>query len=378
MNKNMFDPRFDLKSLGWDEFFHKSFEPYSRRSCVPGRVASVQRGLYQVFTNRCELSCKVSGRLRHESARQECLPAAGDWVAVSPRYDEASGTVAGVLPRKSQFVRGAAGDKTQGQIVAANVDNVFVMTALTHDFNPRRIERYLVLAWESGALPVILLNKADLCADRDRKMVEAEALAMGAPVHVTSVVEGTGLQELRAYVRAGKTVALLGSSGVGKSTLINYLAGRELQATQEVRSHDGRGRHTTTSRQLILLPGGGLALDTPGMRELQLWERQDELVGEQESVHQSGIDRMFSDIESLAQQCYFRDCSHNGEPDCAIQTALADGGLDPARVRSYEKLRKELQYQQRRLDKAAEIREKKKWKKLCRLAAERAATKRRG
>jgi ribosome biogenesis GTPase len=361
----MLDNQIDLQSLGWDEFFRKAFESYRRAGCVAGRIAEEHRGIYKVLTTRGELSGTLAGKLRYESAQSVNLPAAGDWVAVQPRYEESASTIAGVLPRKSQFVRGAAGDRTEGQIVGANVDTIFLMTALNNDFNLRRVERYLVMAWESGAQPVVLLSKSDLCLDPNQKMMEVQALAIGAPVHATSVYEETGLNALRCYFRPGKTVGLVGSSGVGKSTLINYFAGRQIQRTQEIRSHDGRGRHTTTTRQLILLPGGGLVLDTPGMRELQLWEGQD-----------AGLVRAFSDIESLAEQCYYRDCSHSNEPDCAVRAALADKELDPARLRSYEKLQKELRYQERKQDKAAEIREKNKWKKLCRLASEKAATKR--
>jgi ribosome biogenesis GTPase len=362
----MIESLVDLQSLGWDEFFQKHFEPYGRSGCVPGRIAQEHRGIYQVLTDRGDLSGSVSGKLRHESAGREHLPAAGDWVAVRPRYEEATSTIVAVLPRRSQFARGAAGARTERQIVAANVDTIFLMTSLNSDFNVRRMERYLVMAWESGAQPVVLLTKSDLCTHPEQEMMAAQALAIGAPVHVISLLEKTGLDALSCYFGAGETVALLGSSGVGKSTLINYLVGSQVQRTREVRSQDGRGRHTTISRQLILLPSGGLVLDTPGMRELQLWDGHD------------GIERAFSDIESLAEQCYYRDCRHNGEPDCAVQSALAEDKLDPEKFRSYEKLEKELRYQERKQDKSAEIQEKNRWKKLCRLASEKAAIKRRG
>ena len=373
----MLDNQVDLGSLGWDEFFQKFFLPYSGRDLVPGRIASEHRGKYLVLTGPGEqLSGTLSGKLRYQSNWRGDLPVAGDWVAMRQRHGDCTATIVGVLPRKSQFVRGAAGVKTEGQIIAANIDTVFLVMALNSDFNLRRIERYLVMASQSGAQPAVVLSKSDLCSDPKHKTTQVAALAMGAPVHVVSVVNQTGLEELPFYVAPGKTVAMLGSSGVGKSTLINYLAGKEVQKTQDVRVHDGRGKHTTTSRQLILLPGGGLVLDTPGMRELQLWDEPD-LNKRPLPGTPPGIDQAFSDIASLANQCYFRNCSHDGEPNCAIQSALAEGG-DPARFRSYQKLQKELRYQERRRDKAAHTKEKTKWKKLCRMAREKAERKRGG
>jgi len=375
----MHEDRFDLSSIGFDHFFSESFEPFIQKGCIPGRVARQDRGAYTIWTELGELSGSLSGKLRHDSFNGQQLPVAGDWVAVRPRYEEGGSTIVAVLPRKSQFMRGAAGPRPEGQIVAANVDSVFLMMAMDRDFNPRRIERYLVMAWQSGAQPVVLLSKSDLCPEPLERSREIEALAPGAPVHVTSVVNETGLQALCGYLEPGQTVALLGSSGVGKSTLINYLAGRTVQRTGDVRRHDGRGRHTTTSRELILLPGGGLVLDTPGMRELQLWDVSDSSTdGSPGPDRSAGFDRTFGDIESLASRCYYRDCSHRNEPDCAVQAALAENLLEQERFRSYQKLQKELRYQERRQDKALEIREKNKWKKLCRLAKEKSATKRRG
>ncbi len=238
--------------------------------------------------------------------------------------------------------------------------------SLNQDFNPRRIERYLIVAWNSGASPVIVLSKADLCADAAARVEEIQAVAAGIPLHVISIVSQAGLDALTPYFRSGQTVALLGSSGVGKSTLINHLLGREQQRVQAVREDDDRGRHTTTHRELILLPPGGLVLDTPGMRELQLWDGQD------------GMPRAFDEIEELASRCYFRNCQHQDEPHCAVREALETGALDPARYRNYDKLQRELHYLEIKQDRGAQIAQKAKWKKLTRLASKRSEMKRRG
>jgi ribosome biogenesis GTPase len=261
-------------------------------------------------------------------------------------------------------VRKAAGTRTDEQVVGANIDTIFLVTSLNQDFNLRRIERYLLVAWESGASPVIVLSKADLCDDLADKLAEIQTVASGVPIHAVSVVREDGLKELAPYFRHGQTVALLGSSGVGKSTLINHLLGRDVQRVQEIREHDGRGQHTTTHRELILLPQGGLVLDTPGMRELHLWEGEESL------------QLAFDDIEALAANCHFSDCQHRDEPRCAVRDALAKGTLDVARYQSYEKLQKELKHVARKQDINAQLTEKKKWKKLSRLATQRGEAKR--
>ena len=311
----------DLEGLGWDPTFAAAFHELARPGLVPGRVALGQRGLYVVGTAEGEKSGALAGRLRHRAARPAELPAVGDWVAIAVQGKTA--TIHAVLPRRSAFSRKLAGLATHEQVVAANVDTLFLVCGLDEDFNPRRIERSLVLAWESGASPVLLLNKAD--AVHEARLDEARLAAPSVPVHVVSGLVGTGLDDLTPYLVRGQTVALLGSSGVGKSTLINRLAGQDVQATREVRARDGRGQHATTRRELIRLPGGALLIDTPGWRELQLWAEGD------------GLDRAFEDVAVLAAGCRFRDCAHGEEPGCAVRAALA-----PDRLRSYRKLQAEL------------------------------------
>lgn len=354
-----------LSDYGWNDFFELHFQPYSRSGYKAGRVVLEYNHLYRVYTEQRELLADIAGKLRHEAASRADLPVVGDWVVVQPRSEEAKATIHAVLPRQSKFVRKVAGSRTEEQIVGANIDTVFLVTSLNQDFNLRRLERYLVVALESGASPVIVLSKADLCDEVEEKLALIQTMAKDVPVHAISVIEQNGLEVLKPYFRHGRTVALLGSSGVGKSTLINHLIGRDLQKVKEVREHDGRGQHTTTHRELILLPQGGLVLDTPGMRELRLWEGE-------ESLHLA-----FDDVEELARSCYFTDCQHRDEPRCAIREALSEGTLDAARYESYEKLQKELKHVALKQDVNAQITEKKKWKKLSRLASQRAQTKRR-
>jgi ribosome biogenesis GTPase len=304
-----------LEALGWSEFFADAFAPYEPEGLIPGRVAVQERGAVVLFT--------AAGTLQATGSA-----VAGDWVAVQPIPGEERGIVRRVLPRRTRFARKEPW-LTEEQVVAANVDTAFLVTDCGRDFKPRRLERYLTATWDSGADPVIVLTKSDLADDVWETLAEAEAVAFGVPVHAVSSVTGAGLDELEPYLAAGRTIALLGSSGVGKSTLANRLLGEELLATGDLR-RDGRGRHTTTHRELVLLPGGALLLDTPGMRELQLW------------ADESALDETFGDVAALAEQCRFTDCAHASEPDCAVRAALAAGTLPRVRWESYRKLQREL------------------------------------
>lgn len=339
--------------LGWNDYLNNQFAPYEEQGYTVGRVMLEHKSIYRVETENGEYLAEVSGKYRFEAESREDYPAVGDWVVLSERPSERKATIQGLLPRFSKFSRKAAGLTTEEQIVAANVDTVFLVQSLNYDFNARRLERYLIMAWESGATPVIVLTKADLCEDVAARIKDVEAVALGVPVFAVSVKDETGLEELAPYFTTGKTVALLGSSGAGKSTLTNFLLGEEKQVIQEVRGDDDKGRHTTTYRELYLLPTGGLVLDTPGMRELQLWEADGATVGQS-----------FQDVEELAEQCYFRDCKHENEPSCAVREAIREGTLEEARYQSYVKLQRELAYLERKTNKRAQLAEKDKWKKI--------------
>jgi ribosome biogenesis GTPase len=334
-----------LRRLGWSDELEDAFAEHGERGLVPGRIAVQHRGAYDVYTEAGELSARVAGRLRHEAAGPQDLPAAGDWVAL----DAAAAVIHAMLPRRTKISRKTAWAETEEHVLAANVDVVLVLTALTGDLNLRRLERYLTTVWESGAMPAVVLTKTDLVPDFEAAMLAAESVAIGVPVHAVSSVTGVGVEEILAYTAGNRTIALLGSSGVGKSTLLNRLVGEDLLPVQEVAA-DGRGRHTTTRRELVLLPGEGLVLDTPGMRELQLWD-----AGE-------GFGAAFEDVEALASGCRFNDCSHTREPGCAVLGAVDEGRLELDRLRSWRKLQRELAALARKQDQRLRSEERRKYR----------------
>jgi ribosome biogenesis GTPase / thiamine phosphate phosphatase len=344
-----------LTALGWDATFGSAFAPFSRAGLVPARVVAEHRDRYVIATERGAAAAVVAGRLRHEATSRVDLPAVGDWVAatnVASSADTAS--VHAVLPRRSAFVRKVAGEETAAQIVAANVDVALVVTALPGDVNPRRLERYLALAWESGALPVLVLTKTDLAEDVHAHVAAAQSVAPGVDVIALSSVTGDGIDALERLLQTGRTAVLLGSSGAGKSTLVNRLLGAERLRTGDVRE-DGKGRHTTTHRELVRLHRGALLIDTPGMRELQLWDAD------------SGLGAAFADISVLAAQCRFRDCRHDTEPECAVRAGVESGALPAERLKSWRQLGRELAHLARRQDELAAAAAKSRTKSLERL-----------
>jgi ribosome biogenesis GTPase / thiamine phosphate phosphatase len=335
------------EALGWNAFFAEAFTPYDNQGLLPARVAVQHRGAYVLLTEAGELWGLLPGGLAH-TVGADRQPVVGDWVAARPLPGERKAIIDAVLPRKTKFSRKEVWTRTEEQVVAANVDTVFLVTALGRDLSLRRLERYLTMAWESGATPAIVLTKTDLFPEEvESAVADIETIAIGIPVHAVSGVTGDGLDELGSYLLAGTTVALLGSSGVGKSTLVNRLCGRELLPTQDVRA-DGRGRHTTSHRELVLLPGGGLLLDTPGMRELQLWNADD------------GLDAAFRDLAELAERCRFSNCAHETEPGCAVLAAVESGSLGFERLESYRKLQRELHVLAVKQDKALAAHERRK------------------
>jgi ribosome biogenesis GTPase len=327
-----------LAALGWSEFFESQYQSLGTPDLVRARVAVEYQDRYHLLGAEGPLWAQLSGTLlREANTTRVRRPAVGDWVGVQPSAGEGMATIVHLFERRTRFVRQAAGKKPELQVVAANIDAVFVVTSFLQDFNARRIERYLTCVHESGARGVLVLNKIDLCPDPQPLIEQAHALAPGTPVLAASATEPRGLDALRAEIDAHGTIALVGSSGVGKSTLVNWLLGAEVQKTAPVREHDGRGRHTTTHRELILMPGGGILIDTPGMRELQLWSAAD------------GLSEAFPEVATLAGKCRFRDCRHLSEPGCAVQRALRQGTLARERFDGYLALRAEIEAAGRRL-----------------------------
>jgi ribosome biogenesis GTPase len=338
-----------LSDLGWDDDRVRDFEPWAGKADLqPGRVIIGFNYLYRVGIDEGEIDAVLAGRMKHHAESQGELPAVGDWIVLRKRPDEDRGAIVAVLPRRSRFSRRMAGNVTDEQVVAANIDVVFIVMGLDNDYSVRRLERYLLMARESGAAPVVLLTKPDLCPDLPAYLADVVAASGDAPVHVINPKLSEGMDHVAQYAAAGQTAALLGSSGVGKSTIINSLVGSQLRRTREVREADSKGRHTTTHRELVALPDGGLMIDTPGMRELQLWD--------------ASVRETFDDIEALAAECHFTDCRHRDEPRCAVKAAVDEGRLPAARLASYHTLQDELAYLARQQDERAQIETKRRGK----------------
>jgi ribosome biogenesis GTPase len=357
------DSPVDLDDLGWDDYFSGAFQSVKIPGVIPGRVVTVEKDSCRVLTASGELAAQLSGRMRYTADGGDEYPAVGDWLALRPLPGELKAVIQAILPRKTWFSRQVSGGrerisggKTLEQVVAANVDTVFIVSGLDggRNLNLRRIERYLAIARVSGATPVIVLNKVDLCGDIEARIRQVKTAASGVPIHAVSATARTGIDSLKQYLEKGTTAAFLGSSGVGKSALINALLGEERLATAEVRESDREGVHTTTRRELIFLPGAGAVIDTPGMREIQVWGDEKRLDG------------AFGDIVEIARNCHFSDCRHNTEPGCAVRAAVQRGELDANHFRNYQKLQREVRSLAARQEGHAVLEEKLRWKKISR------------
>ncbi len=347
-----------LMQLGWNSNFESEFANFSAQDIVPGRIFLEQKSEYLVLTADKEVTAKLAGKIRHKAESKLDLPTVGDWVVLRLLGD-GTGVIETILTRKTQISRIAAGNRkkqnlstSEKQLIGANVDTIFLVTGLDRDYNLRRIERYLTLVYNSGADPVIVLNKADLCDDIDSIISDIEEIAFGVPIHAISAITDDNLDLFKSFFETGNTVALLGSSGVGKSTIINKLLGNDRQKIGEISESVNKGQHTTTNRELILLPDGGLIMDNPGMREIVL------LAGEDD------VEDTFQEIEEFAQYCKFNDCKHLKEPNCAVKQAVIDGDLAQERLESFHKMMREAQYLNDRQKLGANKADKEKWQKL--------------
>ncbi len=347
--------RSELEALGWKDYFQLQIKK-EEAHLTPARVYRLDVNRYHLLSATGELLGSLPGRLHTEAISKAELPTVGDWVLTSPadQNDTRSVVIERSLDRFSKFSRKEAGEGFDEQVVAANIDQVFIVSGLDDNFNVNRIERYLVLAWSSGASPVVVMNKADLCADIETRIQALESIAVGVPVHVLSAQSHEGLDQLRPYLQSGLTVALLGSSGVGKSTIINALLGYDRFETGDVRDGDGKGRHTTTFREMCKMESGGLIIDTPGMREIQIW------------TDEASLAQAFSDVDDYALQCRFSDCQHNTEPGCAVQKAILDGDIEESRLESLRKFERELAHLREKQNASARSEKKKERKKFAR------------
>ena len=355
---------YSLEDLGWGPFFDQQTQQFQNDGLSPMRVAEERRGAYVLWSADGTFEAVIPGRMLHEAEGRNDLPAVGDWLLARRLPGEPRAVVEHLLRRRSALSRKVAGGRTDEQIMAANVDLAYVVASLNLELNLQRLERYLAVTWDSGATPVLVLNKADLCDDRDAILRSVEAVAPGVEVFLTSAATGTGIDALRPTLAPGRTAVFIGSSGVGKSSMINRLLGREVQDVSGIRSDD-KGRHTTTVRQMLVVPDGAVIIDTPGLRELQLWDAG------------GGVGQAFADIEDLAEGCGFRDCSHSSEPDCAVQGAIDGGALDRRRLESYRKLQREQTFIAGKKDDRLRAEEQKKWKQIAKANRARSKARRR-
>ncbi|MEW6303667.1 MAG: ribosome small subunit-dependent GTPase A [Verrucomicrobiota bacterium] len=321
-----------LEKLGWDSEWEARFSPFHEKGLAPGRVAVEDKHHYIALTSQGHLTAQVAGKVLHNAESTAALPKVGDWVALTPLPNEDKGVIHHVLPRKTKLSRKLPGREVEEQMLVANIDLVFIVQPLDREYNPRLVERHLIMVHEGGAQPVVVLNKTDLCPNLAQRLDDARGAAGDAPVVAASAKLGEGIEELQRFIKPGTTVVFVGASGVGKSSLINALYGDEVQATAEVRESDAKGRHMTTWREMIILPNGGLVIDTPGMREFQMW------------LADEGVQGTFTDIEEVGTRCHFRNCSHTVEKKCAVLAAVESGEITQERYNNYLKLRRELEF----------------------------------